>query len=162
MKKFEIQANFIGLLFTEVKATTAEEAKEKFLTSLGTTLNGFGEPSVTIENVTLPSVKSLVLTELNMVFPDKLTNDDKKHWEGIEIEEVENFNNNITKKEELKEADILLKFLSNWGARNGFKFLLPKDGEKNIDFININFKTNTIFVDELNIEKDIIDIQDEK
>lgn len=65
-------------------------------------------------------------------------------------------------EEEFKEADILLKFLSNWGARNGFKFILPKDGEKNIDFININFKTNTIFVDELGIEKDIIDIQDEK
>jgi hypothetical protein len=68
----------------------------------------------------------------------------------------------MIKKEELNEADILLKFLSNWGARNGFKFILPKDVEKYIDFININFKTNTIYVDELDIDKEIIDIQDEK
>lgn len=50
--------------------------------------------------------------------------------------------------------DELLKFISNWGAENKFKFILPKDGEKNIDFININFKTKTIFVDEINITEE--------
>ena len=50
--------------------------------------------------------------------------------------------------------DELLKFLSNWGAENKFKFILPKDGEKKIDFININLKTNTIFVDEINITEE--------
>jgi hypothetical protein len=94
MKKFEISADFIGLIFAKVEATTAKEAKEKFLTSLGTKLNGFGDPSVTIENVILPSVNPFVLTELNMVFPKELTDEDKKHWEGIEIEETENFSEN--------------------------------------------------------------------
>ena len=92
MKKFEISAPFIGLIFAEVEATTAEKAKKKFLTSLGTTLNGNGDPSVTIENVTLPSVKPIVLTELNMAFPKKLTDNDKKYWDGIEIEEVDDDN----------------------------------------------------------------------
>jgi hypothetical protein len=94
MKKFEISANFIGSLFTEVEATTAKEAKEKFLTSLGATLNGFSEWSVTLENVLTSSKKPLVLSELNIAFPQKLTNEDIKHWEGIEIEEVENFSDN--------------------------------------------------------------------
>ena len=88
MRKFEISANFIGILFTEIEATTEEEAKEKFLASLGTTLNGFGDPSVTIENVMLPSVNPLELSELNIAFPKELTSDDIKHWEGIEIDEI--------------------------------------------------------------------------
>ena len=94
MKKFEISAQFIGLVITEVEANTAVEAKEKFLTSLNTELNGYGDPSVTLENISVPSEdplipKPLVLTELNMAFPNKLTNDDMKYWEGIEIEEME-------------------------------------------------------------------------
>ena len=90
MKKFEVTADFIGLLFAEIEANTPEEAKEMFLTSLGTTLNGFGDPSVTIENVLIPGKEIFALKELNMVFPKKLTNDDKKYWEGIEVEEAEN------------------------------------------------------------------------
>jgi hypothetical protein len=94
MKKFEISAQFIGLIITEVEANNAVEAKEKFLTSLNTELNGYGDPSVTLENISVPSEdplipKPLVLTELNMTFPNKLTNDDMKYWEGIEIEEME-------------------------------------------------------------------------
>ena len=89
MKKFEISAQFLGLLFADVEAETAEEAKEKFLTSLGTEPNDFGDPSVTIENVTLPTTKPLILLELNMAFPEKLSDNDKKHWDGIEVEEAE-------------------------------------------------------------------------
>jgi hypothetical protein len=89
MKKFEIGAPFIGYLVVEIEANTPEEAKEKFLESLGTELNGFGDPAVTIENVLLPSVKPLVLKELNMAFPKELTDEDKKHWEGMEIDEID-------------------------------------------------------------------------
>ena len=56
------------------------------------------------------------------------------------------------------EIDILLKFLSQWGIRNQFNFILPKSDETELDFININLKTRSIFVDELNIDKEIIDI----
>ena len=94
MKKFEVSAPFIGFMVARIGANTAEEAKEKFLSSLGTELNGFGEPSVTIENVTLPSVYPLALTELSMAFPKKLTDEDKKHWEGIEVEEDFDFSDN--------------------------------------------------------------------
>lgn len=87
MKKFEISACFLGMLFAEVEADSAKEAKEKFLTSLGTVLNGFGDPSVTIEN--LPVTETLILKELNMAFPNTLTEGDKEHWEGIEAEESE-------------------------------------------------------------------------
>ena len=54
--------------------------------------------------------------------------------------------------------DELFEFLSAWGARNGFKFVTPSDDEKNIDFININFKTNTIYVDELNINGPLTEV----
>jgi hypothetical protein len=57
-----------------------------------------------------------------------------------------------------KEADDLLKFLAQWGTRNKFKFILPKDDKIEMDFININLKTQSIFVDELDIDKEIIDI----
>lgn len=89
MKKFQIGAQFLGLLFTEVEAETAEEAKEKFLTALGTEPNDFGDPSVTIENVLVPGKEIFNLKELNMAFPEKLTDADMKYWDGIEVEEVE-------------------------------------------------------------------------
>lgn len=53
--------------------------------------------------------------------------------------------------EEIDPMDELLAFLSSWGTRNEFKFILPQDSEKVIDFVNINLKTNTIFVDGLNV-----------
>ena len=57
-----------------------------------------------------------------------------------------------------KEADDLLKFLSQWGIRNKFKFILPKSDKTELDFININLKTRSIYVDELDIDKEIIDM----
>src|ERR1035437_2055979 len=89
MKNFEISANFIGLLFAEVEANTTEEAKEVFLNSIGASPNEHGDWSVTIENVSLPD-SQFFLNELNMAFVEKITDEDKKHWEGIEIEETEN------------------------------------------------------------------------
>ena len=63
----------------------------------------------------------------------------------------------MTKKEQ-EPIDELFEFLSSWGARNGFKFVTPSDGEKNIDFININFKTDTIYVDELGIDEPLTEV----
>ena len=60
--------------------------------------------------------------------------------------------------EEQDPMDELLEFITAWGARNGFKFVTPSDGEKNIDFININFKTNTIYVDELNVNEPLTEV----
>ena len=61
-------------------------------------------------------------------------------------------------EEEINPVDELFEFLSSWGARNDFKFVTPSDGEKNVDFININFKTNTIYVDELNINEPLTEV----
>jgi hypothetical protein len=60
--------------------------------------------------------------------------------------------------DEEKEIDELFEFLSSWGARNNFKFVIPSDNEKNVDFININFKTNTIYADELNINEPLTEV----
>jgi uncharacterized Zn ribbon protein len=87
MKKFEISAEFLGSIFVDVEANSAEEAKEKFLTALGTELNDAGDPSITIEN--LPVTGTLTLKELNMVFPKEITDEDKKYWGGIEAEEID-------------------------------------------------------------------------
>jgi hypothetical protein len=35
---------------------------------------------------------------------------------------------------------------------------VPHDDEKNIDFININFKTNIIYVDELGIDEPLTEV----
>lgn len=60
--------------------------------------------------------------------------------------------------EEQDPMDELIEFLVGWGARNGFKFVAPSDDEKNIDFININLKTSTIYVDELGIDKPLTEV----
>jgi len=56
------------------------------------------------------------------------------------------------------EADMLIKFLSEWGARNEFKFVLPQNDDANIDFININLKTQTIYADELNVTEPLTEV----
>lgn len=60
--------------------------------------------------------------------------------------------------EEQDPMDELLEFITAWGARNDFKFVTPSDDEKNIDFININLKTNTIYVDELNVNEPLTEV----
>jgi len=60
--------------------------------------------------------------------------------------------------DEEKKVDELFEFLASWGARNNFKFVVPHDDEKNIDFININFKTNIIYVDELGIDEPLTEV----
>ena len=60
--------------------------------------------------------------------------------------------------DEEKAINELFDFLSSWGARNEFKFVTPSDGEKNVDFININLKTNTIYIDELSIDKPLTEV----
>ena len=64
----------------------------------------------------------------------------------------------MAEEEEINPIDELFEFLSSWGAKNSFKFVTPSDGDKNIDFININFKTNTIYVDELNINEQLTEV----
>lgn len=64
----------------------------------------------------------------------------------------------MAEEEEINPIDELFEFLSSWGAKNNFKFVTPSDGEKNIDFININFKTNTVYVDELNINEPLTEV----
>ena len=60
--------------------------------------------------------------------------------------------------EEEKAINELFDFLSSWGARNEFKFVVPHDDNKNVDFININLKTNTIYIDELSIDKPLTEV----
>lgn len=58
----------------------------------------------------------------------------------------------------MNPVDELFEFLSSWGAKNNFKFVTPSDGDKNVDFININFKTETIYVDELNVDEPLTEV----
>jgi hypothetical protein len=60
--------------------------------------------------------------------------------------------------EEKSEEDKLLEFLTDWGMRNEFKFVLPSGDDKMIDFININLKTGTIYADELNITEPLTEV----
>lgn len=88
MKKFEICANFIGNLFVAVQADSAEEAKEKFILSIGALPNTLGGASTTIKNVLLNANEPIVLAELNIAFQEKLTPEDVAHWVDFEIEEL--------------------------------------------------------------------------
>jgi len=55
--------------------------------------------------------------------------------------------------------DVLVEFLLDWGKENDFSFVLAnKDDDKNIDFININLKTKTIYIDELNIIEPLTEV----
>ena len=58
----------------------------------------------------------------------------------------------------MNPVDELFEFLSSWGAKNNFKFVTPSDCDKNVDFININFKTETIYVDELNVDEPLTEV----
>jgi len=60
---------------------------------------------------------------------------------------------------EENEMDVLVEFLLDWGKENDFSFVLAnKDDDKNIDFININLKTKTIYIDELNIIEPLTEV----
>jgi hypothetical protein len=59
----------------------------------------------------------------------------------------------------MNEMDVLVEFLLDWGKENDFSFVLAnKDDDKNIDFININLKTKTIYIDELNIIEPLTEV----
>jgi len=89
MKKYEVLAQFIGMMFVDVEANSPEEAKEKFLARMETNINDFGEPSVTLNDVYLPTNNPIKLDELNICFCEELTDEMKKHWMAIDIEEIE-------------------------------------------------------------------------
>ena len=89
MAKYEVLAQFIGMMFVDVEANSPEEAKEKFLAQMETNINDFGEPSVTLNDVYLPTNNPIKLDELNICFVEELTDEMKKHWMGIDIEEIE-------------------------------------------------------------------------
>jgi hypothetical protein len=54
--------------------------------------------------------------------------------------------------------DELLKFLIDWGKKNDFQFILPSNEEANIDFININLKTQKIYADELDVNEPLTEV----
>lgn len=57
------------------------------------------------------------------------------------------------------ELDILTDFLLDWSKANDFSIVLPNcDGDKIIDFININLKTKTIYVGELGINEPLTEV----
>jgi hypothetical protein len=92
MKKFEISAMFLGSIALDIVAIDEADAKQKFLVQLGTILNNYGEPSVTLANVSIPGANAngstIVLDELNMCFPSKLTDADVENWSDFDIEEI--------------------------------------------------------------------------
>jgi len=52
--------------------------------------------------------------------------------------------------------DKLISFLIKWAKENECSIVLPNDGDKDIDFININLKTKTLYFGELDINEDLI------
>lgn len=89
MKKFEITANFIGNLWIEIDADNENEAKEKFINSLGAFPNEEGGLSVSVQDVSLNTNQPLILSELNMAFQENLTQEDVKNWFDFDITEIE-------------------------------------------------------------------------
>ena len=63
-------------------------------------------------------------------------------------------------KEKDTQLNILVDFLLDWGKANDSSFILPNtdDDDTLIDFININFKTNTIYIGELGIDKPLTEV----
>lgn len=62
-------------------------------------------------------------------------------------------------KDKDTQLNILVDFLLDWGKANDSSFILPNcDDDKFIDFININLKTNTIYIDELNITEPLTEV----
>jgi hypothetical protein len=57
-------------------------------------------------------------------------------------------------EEEVDEGSKLIELLCVWGKRNGFKFIAPVK-DRDVDFININLKTRTIYVDCLNVDENL-------
>jgi len=53
--------------------------------------------------------------------------------------------------------DKLISFLLDWSKNNDYQIVLPNDGDKDIDFININLKTKTLYFGELGINDNLID-----
>ena len=60
--------------------------------------------------------------------------------------------------DDLNEVDELFEFLVSWGKKNDFQFILPSNDEANIDFININLKTQKIYADELDINEPLTEV----
>lgn len=51
----------------------------------------------------------------------------------------------------------LIEFLMNWADEKDFQFSVnTSDEEKEIDFININIKTKTIYIGELDINEELV------
>jgi hypothetical protein len=61
---------------------------------------------------------------------------------------------------EYNEIDELFDFLIEWAKKNNFSIVVPSDEEidKDIDFININLKTKTVYADELNIIEPLTEV----
>lgn len=58
------------------------------------------------------------------------------------------------------ELNILVDFLLDWGKANGSSFVLPNcdNEDRLVDFININLKTNTIYIGELGINESLTEV----
>ena len=59
--------------------------------------------------------------------------------------------------EEIDEGSKLIELLCIWGERNGFEFITPIE-DRDVDFIGINLKTKTIYVDCLEIDEPLTKI----
>jgi hypothetical protein len=79
MKKYEINANFIGSLFIDIEADSEEQAKEIFLKNIGNKKNNHGDPYFCLEDVELQTIAPMKFAELNLAFPKKLNDNDIKH-----------------------------------------------------------------------------------
>lgn len=54
-------------------------------------------------------------------------------------------------------ADDLIKYIVDWARKNEFDFIINCENDnEEIDFININLNTKTIYVGDLNITEPLI------
>jgi hypothetical protein len=54
----------------------------------------------------------------------------------------------------------LFEFLLDWSVRNNYSLVLPTDDQADVDvdFININLKTNTMYMGILGIDKPLTEV----
>jgi len=64
----------------------------------------------------------------------------------------------LNKMEQDKNIKELFEFLLDWSTRNNYSLVLPTDDQADIDFININLNTNTMYMGILGIDQPLTEV----
>jgi hypothetical protein len=96
MKRFEVTASILGTAITTIEAESEPAALEIFLTRLKAVKNCHKNWSASFDNVILiVDGDPVLLEELNLAFPRKLTEHDIEYWTAFDAMEVDEQGNVI-------------------------------------------------------------------